>query len=117
MTPIQRVPNVTEGDVDRIVRREYSTELAPMILATIKAVEVREKPRVILACLKVAEGNPDQLRHALSEAAGYSRELIAEAEYPHASRAWSRLASLPSEDVEAIFGRDWHQYSEWLARH
>jgi transposase-like protein len=45
----------------------------------IRDVEVREKPRVILACLKNANGNLEKLQAELANAAGYWREIIGEA--------------------------------------
>jgi hypothetical protein len=52
------------------------------ILALIATVEVREKPRVVLACLKIADGNVDRLRNELANASGYYREILSEAESP-----------------------------------
>jgi hypothetical protein len=87
----QPTPSVTENDVERIVRRDYPANVADEILALIATVTVREKPRVVLACLKIASGNVDRLRANLSCASGYYRELLGEAEYPLATKRWSRI--------------------------
>jgi hypothetical protein len=117
MTPVrQPTPSVTEADVERIVRRDYPANVAGEILELIATVSVREKPRVVLACLKIANGDLDRLRANLSDASGYCRELLGEAEYPLATKRWSRIQSLPEDEVRAIYDKDWRQYSEWLTR-
>lgn len=116
MTPMrQPTPSVTEADVERVVRRDYPANVAE-IFELIAKVAVREKPRVVLACLKIESGNLDQLRANFSSASGYYRELLGEAEYPLATKRWSRIESLPEEEVRAIYEKDWRQYSEWLTR-
>jgi hypothetical protein len=112
----QPTPTVDESDVERIVRRDYPANVVGDIFALIQAVDVREKPRVVLACLKIARGNLDRLRKELSDASGYYREILSEAEYPIATKRWSRIPSLPEDEVRAIYDEDWRQYSEWLNR-
>ncbi|HEU4996109.1 MAG TPA: hypothetical protein VFT29_14935 [Gemmatimonadaceae bacterium] len=114
--PPQPTPAVDDADVDRIVRRDYDAGLVDEILALIAATEVREKTRVVLACLKVANGNLDKLRGELSNAGGYYREILGEAEYPLATKRWFRIESLSDDEVRAIYEKDWRQYAEWLGR-
>jgi hypothetical protein len=112
----QPTPSVTDQDVHRIVRRDYPATALEEIFALIAQVDVREKPRVILGCLKIAAGNLDRLRGELANASGWYREILSEAEYPLATKRWSRIASLPQHEVQAIFDKDWRQYCEWLER-
>jgi hypothetical protein len=58
----QYVPSVSEQDVDRMVQRDYPPELHAAIHEMIREVEVRENPRVILACLKTANGDFSKLK-------------------------------------------------------
>jgi hypothetical protein len=117
MTPVrQPTPSVIEDDVERIVRRDYPASVVGEILELIATVRVQEKPRVVLACLKIASGNLDRLRADLSQASGYYRELLSEAEYPLATTRGSRIEFLPELEVRAIYERDWRQYSDWLNR-
>jgi len=116
MKPTQPAPDVDMQDVERIVRRDYPADLADTILKDIAAVEVREKARVVLGCLKLAGGNVDRLRGHLGEASGYYREILGEAEYPLATKRWSRIESLTDEERASIYDKDWRQYSEWLHR-
>jgi hypothetical protein len=112
----QPTPSVTEDDVERIVRREYPATVVGEILDLIATVRVREKPRVVLACLKIAKDDLDRLRANLADASGYYRELLSEAEYPLATKRLFRIESLPEDEVRAIYEKDWQQHSEWLAR-
>ena len=74
MTPVrQPTPSVTEADVERIVRRDYPANVAGEILELIATVSVREKPRVVLACLKIASGDLNrlgQISHARADTTG-----------------------------------------------
>jgi hypothetical protein len=112
----QPTPSVTDDDVARVVRRDYPASAVDGILALIATVEVREKARVVLACLKIADGDVARLRSNLAEASGYYREILGEAEYPLATRRWSQIPSLPESAIRAIYDEDWRQYAEWLTR-
>jgi hypothetical protein len=107
---------VIEDDVERVLRRDYPASLVDELLALIATVEVREKPRIVLACLKIADGDVNRLRRELADASGYYREILGEAEYPLATKRWSHIESLPEEEVRAIYEKDWRQYFEWLTR-
>lgn len=112
----QPTPSVNADDVERIVRRDYPAPVVDDVLARIATVEVWEKPRVVLACLKLAGGNLDRLRANLADASGYYRELLSRAEYPLATKRWFRIDRLSEDEVRAIYEKDWRQYSEWLTR-
>ncbi|HKQ58624.1 MAG TPA: hypothetical protein VJY35_12215 [Candidatus Eisenbacteria bacterium] len=112
----QPTPDVTEQDVHRILRRDYAPADHEAIGAAIAALEVREKWRVVLACLKNGAGNTAKALDELGHASGYYRESIGEAEYPLATRKWSRIESFSDAEREAIYAKDWKQYQEWLHR-
>ncbi|RPJ56117.1 MAG: hypothetical protein EHM12_10855 [Dehalococcoidia bacterium] len=112
----QFIPNVTESDVERIVRRDFPNEQVEKILATIQQVDVREKPRVILACLKIANGNIERLRNELSNASGYYREIISEAEYPYYSKKYFKIDKLSEDERNKIIEKDRDQYLKWISR-
>src|SRR5262245_50937239 len=94
----QPPPSVTEADIERVVRRDFPATVAAEILDLIATIDVREKPRVVLACLKIANGDLDRLRADLADASGWYREFLGEAEYPLATKRWSRMASLPENE-------------------
>jgi hypothetical protein len=112
----QPTPVVDMNDVERVVAREYPPDLAAEIHGRIGALEVREKARVVLACLKVAKREYGRLRRALADAPGYWRELLSEAEYPLATKRWSRMKQLSEQERSSIYLRDWSQYVAWLGR-
>jgi hypothetical protein len=110
----QYVPTVSDQDVERIVRRDYPVELHAVIHRMIQCVDVREKPRVILACLKNASGDVEKLKGELVNAEGYWREIISEAEYPNYTKKMFRMDRLSAEEQERIIERDRNQYLNWL---
>ena len=110
----QYVPEVSEADVHRIVRSDYPAELHETIDEMIQAVDVREKARVILACLKNAKRDFQKLRGELTNASGYWREIIAEAEYPNYTKQWLRIQTLDQAEQERIIEKDKDQYLKWL---
>jgi len=113
---MQPTPSVSDDDVIRVVRRDYPSEDHDAIFRQIAAIEVREKPRVILACLKVAGGDTARLQKELKAASAYWREIISEAEYPMASKKWNKLRNGSDEDRQQVYDDDWQQYSAWLNR-
>ena len=112
----QYVPKVSESDVERILKRDFPNEQIEEILVMIRQVEVREKPRVILACLKIANGNLERLRGELINAEGYWREIISEAEYPNYSKKMFRINKLSADEQNKIIEKDRDQYQKWFDR-
>ena len=51
----QFIPVVTEDDVERILNREYHSELHDGIRVLISKVTIHEKTRVVVACFKNAK--------------------------------------------------------------
>lgn len=112
----QYLPDIQETDVDRVVQRDYPVELQPVIRDLIKNVEVIEKPRVIMACLKIANGNFERLKGELANASGWWREIIGEAEYPNYTKKMFRIDRLSPEEKQRIIEKDRRQYLAWLEK-
>lgn len=112
----QYVPEVTDADVERIVRRDYAPELQAAIRDLIRSVEVREKPRVVMACLKNANGDFERLKGELANASGWWREIISEAEYPNYTKKMFRIDRLSAVEQARIIEKDRDQYLAWLRR-
>lgn len=110
----QFVPDVSEHDVQRIVRRDFPIDAQDAIHKMIRGVEVREKTRVVLACLKNAKGSLEKLRGELANASGYWREIIGEAEYPNYTKQMFRIDKLSAGEKERIIEKDKNQYLVWL---
>ena len=112
----QFVPQVSDADVERIIQRDFPQDEHEEIRALIRPLEVREKPRVVLACLKNAAGDITKLKYYLSEASGYYREHIGEAEYPNYVKKMFRIDKLSEAEKSTIFEKDKNQYLAWLHR-
>jgi hypothetical protein len=110
----QYIPSVTDDDIERVVRRDYPTETQGAIHELIRGVDVREKPRVILACLKNGRGDFQKLKGELTNAEGYYREIIGEAEYPNYIKKMFRMDKLSADEQKRIVEKDKAQYLKWL---
>ena len=107
---------LSEADIERIVKRDFSADAHGAIHDLISGVAVREKARVILACLKNAAGSFEKLKGELANAEGWWREIISEAEYPHYTKKMFRIERLPEDEKQRIIEKDKNQYLAWLQR-
>jgi hypothetical protein len=123
--PRQPIPKVTSNDVERVVRRDYSEAQFDSVMAVLKVYEEsssgrRERPRVQLAALKLADGNLEALRAHINAAVQDFRDVVGPAEYPEYSKQVAvRLRKPPlAEDqrMQITIDSDWKQYEEWLRR-
>jgi hypothetical protein len=112
----QFTPQVGEQDVERVLRRDFPVEHQQDLREMIQSIQVTEKHRVILACMKNAGGDVQKLRVNLNEAPGYYREIIAEAEYPFYTKKMFRIDKLTEQERAEIFEKDKRQYLAWLNR-
>jgi hypothetical protein len=110
----QFTPAVSDSDVERVIRRDLPAEAQEEIRAIIRDVEVSEKPRVVLACLKIWKGEIEKLKRDLAEASGYYREHILEAEYPNYAKKMFHIEKLPEAEQIKIMEKDKDQYLAWL---
>jgi len=112
----QFVPQVSDADVERVLKRDVVVDAQQEIQDIIKRLEVRYKTRVVLACLKNSAGNIEKLKRDLAEAPGYYREHIGEAEYPNYMKKVFGIDKLSDAEKSAIFETDKTQYLAWLNR-
>lgn len=110
----QFVPQVSDSDVERIIRRDHPVEEQEDIREIIRQLEVSEKPRIVLACLKNSGGDIAKLKRELAEARGYYREQIGEAEYPNYMKKIFRIDTLSEAEKAGIVEKDKNQYLAWL---
>lgn len=83
----QPIPEVTLNDVERIVRRDFPVIQFDSVMAVLKEYEEstsgrRERPRVQLATLKLANGDVEALRTHINTAVQDIRDVLGPAEYP-----------------------------------
>ena len=95
----QPVPDVTIDDVFRVVSRDYSPEDQQTLRAMIEDIDTRDKARVVLACLRIADGALSRATHALDNATVDARDVIAAAEYPIYLKKVERIEGLSAEEL------------------
>jgi hypothetical protein len=116
----QPVPQVAAGDIERVVRRDFSAEDYGTVMATLSEYGTEKwhpgPARVQLAALKVANGSVQKLRACIEVAKRDFRDVLAAAEYPAYHKIGFRVRDLPAEEQSRIINSDWRQYEEWLKR-
>jgi hypothetical protein len=116
----QPTPSVNEADVARVIRRDFAGTDVPEVEAIVmgygRDAYHSEPHRVRLAALKLAAGNLEALRRHIDTARMDFRDVLAAAEYPEATRVWTRIDRLSPEERQQIYDDDWRQYEGWLTR-
>ena len=110
----QFTPQVSEQDIERVLRRDFPVEHQQGLREMIQSIQVIEKCRVILACMKNAGGDVQKLKGNLNEASGYYREILAEAEYPFYTKKMFRIDKLTEQQKADIIEKDKKQYLNWF---
>ncbi|MDJ0907643.1 MAG: hypothetical protein QNI99_00500 [Woeseiaceae bacterium] len=110
----QPIPDVSFEDVERIVDRDFQPGDRAALRRIIGESDVGEKARVILACLKLADGDLARAEDALNGAAADWRDAISAAEYPNYLRLIPPTGAFSDEQRQRVFEEDWDQYSTWL---
>jgi hypothetical protein len=117
----QPIPDVTEKDVDRIVRRDFLRERYDTVMGVLREYSQGRLPkecsRVHLAALKLAQGDLERLRLHVGRSEQDYRDVLAAAEYPEYMRAAAfRVSRLPRKEQLRIVNSDWDQYAKWLQK-
>jgi hypothetical protein len=118
------VPKVTYADVERVVRRDYPDEVVDRVMSLLDQYGHEkwhlEEPRVLLACLKLANGDLRELQRQISVASSDFRDVLAAAEYPGVCAigfvGMKKLKETNPSRLDELQQRDWDQYREWLNR-
>ena len=109
----QPTPDVTRADVERIVRREFPSNDFKTVVALLDAYGTeeyeRERDRVQLAVMKLANGSVDALAREMQIAKLDYRDVLSPAEYPT-----YRWGEKDEGKLREMYRADWQQYSDWL---
>ena len=105
----QYAAEVSVEDVERLLCRDYPAEAHDDLRNQFSSVTVRERLRVIAACLKNAGGDVERLKSELSSANGYWRDVISDAEYPRVKKA-SKYSKAEIHEKQK------RQYLDWFNR-
>jgi len=99
-------------DLERVVTHDYGAAMAPEIKGVLEAYGKenwhREQLRVWMACLKLANGNIEQLKWHVEIACQDYRDVLAPAEYSAYMRTKSR------EQKQKAIEADWRELQAWL---
>jgi hypothetical protein len=111
---VQPTPDVSEKDVERIVRRDFPAEQREAVLDVLRDYSkrklARECPRVQLAALKLAQGSLKRLRLCIDDAQRDYRDVLAAAQYPeYMIVPPSRMSQMSRKEQLRIVNNDWDQ--------
>lgn len=113
----QPIPTIHSGDIERVVRRDFSTEEVPNVLATLAIYGTKawhkEENRVRMAVLKIARGNLVQLRVWCDVANEDYRDVLAAAEYP-AYMKKIKPSEKNSTKIQTAIKKDAEEYRKWF---
>lgn len=111
------VPDATDEDVTRIVRRDFPPAAHADVLAALGRYGDEPwqvaPPRVRLAILKLAAGNLERLRSQVAVACQDYRDVITPAEYPAYSQHPPDEPFTPDEKA-CLHAANSAQYTAWL---
>ena len=114
----QKIPTVSDADIKRIVRRDFSeVEFAEIenILGVYKSESNKGKNRIYASILKLSEGKIDLLKMYVDKANDDYRDIIALSEYPRYSEH-AFEDDLPEKLKKHLIDDDWIQYQTWFKR-
>ena len=74
----------------------------------------RERDRVQLAVLKLANKSFHDLRGYIAWAKADFRDVLGPAEYPGYTKKMFRIDKLPEQERQRIIDADWKQYQDWF---
>lgn len=107
----QPVPNVSEADVQRIVRRDFPSSQQDQANRALGLIGEPGSARVRLAVLKIAQGELPRLEAAVQTARADFRDVLAAAEYQrYCDRDPDERTLTRPEAIMA----DWEDYQTWL---
>ena len=113
----QPIPKVSHADVLRVIGRDFADIPEAEVLAELDRYGAadwqRERDRVQLAILKLADGDFAALQQHTDVACTDYRDVLAAAEYPAYSQHGWPSPSAGAARAE-MFEADWDQYRKWL---
>jgi hypothetical protein len=120
MSVMQPTPSVSRADVERVVRRDFPAEACSEVLAMLdeygSAGYHRERDRVQLAVLKLADGSRETLRREIEGAKCDYRDTLLSSEYPGYGKKMFHIDKATEEERQRVIDADWKQYWDWLVR-
>lgn len=112
----QPVPKVSRSDVERILARDFEPQAREGLRKLLAGAGATLSPRVLLAVLKLADGDAEAVAARLEAARSDWRDVVAEAEYPRYTEATTGGARPTPERRDELVRADWEHYRDWLER-
>ncbi|MDA9317121.1 hypothetical protein N9Q58_04315 [Polaribacter sp.] len=112
----QKIPNIKDAVIKRIVEREFSSVKFTKIEGILKRYQSRNSKgmnRIYAAILKLSNGNIELIKKYVEQANSDYRDIIALAEYPNYSK-YDFDENLSKEKEKQLIDSDWKQYEIWL---
>ena len=112
----QKIPNISDSDITRIIKRDFPHSDFDKIEATLsmyKSESQKGRNRIYAAILKLSNGNFELIKKYVEKAIADYRDIIALSEYPHYSKH-SFDDNLSENEKEKLIEEDWKQYENWL---
>ncbi|MEO0494418.1 MAG: hypothetical protein AAF081_13500 [Actinomycetota bacterium] len=110
----QRVPNIDNDDVTRLLARDFGEAAAEAraILGALTGTHPGAVARITAATIKLAGRDLDELRTAVAVATNDWRDALSWAEYPR----YMKLGRDAEQAVlRAAMDADWAEYQAWLS--
>ena len=112
----QQIANISENDIDRLVKRDFQPEEVVEILKLLSLYQsetLNGKNRVYASILKLSNGNISKVRNYIEMANNDYRDVIALAEYPNYSE-YAFNEDLLEDKLKQLINSDYIQYEIWF---
>ncbi len=117
---MQPVPDVSEDDVRRVIRRDFGHTAENEILSILceygREAWQGGETRVRVDILKLAGGDKEKVGEYTATACRDARDVMAWAEYPRYIREVLPGGTMDEEAKQRIIDADWAEYREWLSK-
>ncbi|HEV8284838.1 MAG TPA: hypothetical protein VGQ09_11050 [Chitinophagaceae bacterium] len=112
----QKIPNISDHDIKRIIKRDFPQfEFSEIesILKMYKSESEKGRNRIYASILKLSNCNIDLMKKYVENANKDYRDIIALSEYPNYSE-YAFDDNLTEEKEKQLITDDWIQYITWL---
>lgn len=114
----QKVPEISDSDIYRIIRRDYPQSEFSKVVVLLKMYKSKSeegKKRIYAGILKLSEGKVELIKTFVEKANYDYRDIIALSEYPNYSR-FAFDNNLIEQKRKELIDDDWFQFECWFKR-
>lgn len=88
------INDFSREEIKNTLKKYFSNEEVSSINSLIKMYHLEDRPRLVMACIKLSKGNYEELSSYLFHANDYCMEFIAKAEKEDYAK-WVKSSTLP----------------------